>query len=83
MHEMPLPNPADWEHVLVEEEGDMGRIQRLTSAALDLPTLPTDTGFRRAPLVYGETKALLCGLAEEDAEARKLRPDHARGGVLQ
>eukprot|EP00913_Durusdinium_trenchii_P019778 g18592.t1 len=69
-YEKLLPVPTDWDNVLVEQEMDMGRIQRLTSVCMDTPSLPTDTGYRRLPLVYGERKALVCSLAGPKRNAR-------------
>eukprot|EP00435_Cladocopium_sp_Y103_P014059 s128_g3.t1 len=70
-YEKLLPVPTDWDSLLLEDEWDMGRIQRLTSVSMDAPTLPTDTGYKRRPLEYGKTKMLICCLGGPKRDARR------------
>lgn len=70
-YEKLLPVPTDWDNLLLEDEWDMGRIQRLKSVSMDAPTLPTDTGYKRRPLEYGKTKMLICCLGGPKRDARR------------
>lgn len=70
-YEKLLPVPTDWDNLLLEDEWDMGRIQRLISVSMDAPTLPTDTGYKRRPLEYGKTKMLICCLGGPKRDARR------------
>lgn len=70
-YEKLLPVPTDWDSLLLEDEWDMGRIQRLTSVCMDAPTLPTDTGYKRQRLEYGKTMMLICCLSGPKRQAKR------------